>query len=129
MTRTTVEECRRLLQRRCPDDLVVLAWSPSHAHLERRLHAALAAHRVRDDWYEREVGLSIAAAGDFGAWVEAVLGDRASVTVCGCGAPVRPLWITCGAAACVRRAKGKRTGVRPLVVAVGDADAAVVRAH
>lgn len=127
-TESTVREACARLQRDCPDDLRVIAWSPSHAHLLRRLHAALAAHRVRGDWYEPAVALAIEAAGDFGAWVEVTLGERASVAVCGCGAPVRPLRLTCGAAGCVRRAKGVRTGARSLVLDVGDTNVAAVRA-
>lgn len=121
------ERCAQL-QRDCPDDLRVLGWSTRHAHLERRVHAALARHRVRGDWYAPEVGLAIASSGDFGAWVDVLLGGRAEATFCGCGAPTRALSLTCGAAACVRRAKGARTGARPLVLAAGDDTLSTVRA-
>lgn len=107
----------QILQRDCPDDLRVLGWSPSHGHLERRLHAALARWRVRGDWYDPAVGLAIASSGDFGRWIDTTLGERAVVS-CTCGAAPRALSLTCGAAACVRAAKGLRTGVRPLVAGV-----------
>jgi hypothetical protein len=127
VTSTTVEERRKALQRECPDDLRTLGWSTRHAHLVRRVHAALAKHRVRGDWYAPVVGLAIVSSGDFGAWLDTLLGSRADAR-CACGAPARALALTCGALECVRRAKGARTGARPLVVAVKSDDECVIRA-
>lgn len=125
-TRILAEDRLRQLQQESPDDLELLGQSEAHAPLERRVHAALARHRRRGDWYEREVGDAIRAASAFAAWLDALLGPRAAAGACLCGAPATAGGLTCGAALCVRRAKGRRTRAG-LVIAVGDG--ATVRAE
>lgn len=128
-TKLPVTERCEQLQRECPDELTVLGASARHGPLERRIHAALARHRLRGDWYAREVADAIRAAGSgahaFGTWLDALLGPRAAAP-CMCGAAAASGGLTCGAAACVRRAKGRRTAPG-LVIATAEAGACVVR--